>query len=381
MKKLALASSIAVLSLGSVTANAEEGQVYINPAIGFMSFDSDFDIDDATLGALGVEYQFHKNWGVEVLGMFGSSEQDILGDVDYSAYRLDGLYYFETMGDFKPYLAAGLGYSELDFDDYDAADEDIFNAGGGVRYLIDEALSARADVRAVHGLNDSFNDMLLTLGLSYAFGGSTPAPEPVPEPEPMPEPEPEPAPEPVKPADSDNDGIIDEQDQCPNTPVGANVDGVGCPLDSDNDGVADYLDKCPDSLPDARVDSKGCKLKKVRVEEIRMNVKFATNSSVVPQSAMAEIKSVADFMTKHEDLLVEIEGHSDSMGKAEYNKMLSQRRADAVATVLTEKYGISKTRVKAIGYGEERPVASNETREGRSENRRVIAVLQKEVEE
>jgi OOP family OmpA-OmpF porin len=383
MKKLVLASTIAAMGLASATANAEKGQVYINPAVGYMTFDSDRSLDDTALGALGLEYQFHEHWGVEVLGLSANPDHDLDFQVDLEAYRLDALYYFKESGKFKPYLAAGVGQADFDFgfDDYE---EDQYNAGGGVRYLINESISARADVRAIHGDDNSTWDSLVTLGISYVFGGSSkPAPAPAPEPVAEPEPEPAPAPEPVPaaPADSDNDGVIDDNDQCPGTPAGAQVDANGCPLDTDKDGVADYMDECPESAPDARVDSKGCKLKKVRVEEIKLNVTFATNSSVVPPSAMTEIKGVADFMNQYDDIVVDIEGHTDSMGKASYNKFLSQRRADAVAKVLVEEFGIDAGRVNATGYGEEKPVATNDTAAGRQQNRRVVAVLQKEVEE
>lgn len=376
MKKVFVASAIAALGMASAAANAEEGQVLINPAVGYMSFDSDRDLDDVTLGALGLEYQFTNHWAVELLGLSANPEYQVTGkDVDLEALRLDALYYFSNSGKFKPYLAAGAGQAQIDFgfDDYE---EDQFNLGGGVRYLINESLSARADVRAIHGEDNSTWDSLVTLGLSLAFGGSS-KPMPAPAPEPVAESEPAPA----APADSDNDGVIDADDQCPNTLSNASVDASGCPLDTDKDGVADYLDQCPDSAAEDRVDSKGCKLKKVRVDEIKLHVQFATNSSVVPQSAMSEIEGVANFMKAHADLLVDIEGHTDSMGNDSYNKFLSQRRADAVAKVLVEKFGIEAGRVKAVGYGEEKPVATNDTAEGRQANRRVVAVLKKEVEE
>jgi len=70
-----------------------------------------------------------------------------------------------------------------------------------------------------------------------------------------------------------------------------------------------------------------------------------------------------------------IEGHSDSSGKAAYNKALSQRRADAVRDILINEYGIDTSRVSAVGYGQEQPVASNSTKEGRLENRRVMAEI------
>ena len=305
MKKLVLASTIAAMGLASATANADKGQVYINPAVGYMTFDSDRNLDDTGLGALGLEYQFHEHWGVEVLGLSANPDPDLGPEVDLEAYRLDALYYFKESGKFKPYLAVGVGQADFDFD-FDDYEEDQYNAGGGVRYLINESISARADIRAVHGEDNSTWDSLVTLGLSYAFGGSS-KPAPAPAPEPVAEPEPEPAPAPVEPvpaapADSDNDGVIDDNDQCPGTPEGAQVDANGCPLDTDKDGVADYMDQCPESAPDARVDSKGCKLKKVRVE-IAVNEEFVqpTIDAIVSAARTGQIGDGKIFVLSLDD--------------------------------------------------------------------------------
>ena len=92
-----------------------------------------------------------------------------------------------------------------------------------------------------------------------------------------------------------------------------------------------------------------------------------------------ELQQVAEFLNKHTDLNVEIEGHTDSQGAAAYNKMLSQKRADAVKKHLVSVHGIAADRITAVGYGEENPVASNDTAQGRKANRRVVAVMQKEV--
>ncbi|MCG8673714.1 MAG: OmpA family protein [Pseudomonadales bacterium] len=362
MKKLLLASSIAALSLTGVSAHAEKGQVYINPAVGYITFDGERELEDANVGALGLEYQFSEDWGVEILGVDANSETEEGNvHVDYRSYRLDGLYYLGSEGKLKPYLAAGVGDADFKANG-ERENETQINLGGGVRYLLSDSASIRADLRGIHGEDDSTWDALFTLGISFAFGGSSPAPAPAPEPvkEAAPEPAPAPAPAPVEPAapaDSDNDGVIDDNDQCPNTPAGVAVDAAGCPLDSDKDGVADYLDKCPNSAEGARVDSKGCKLKKVRVDEIKLNVQFPTNSSVVTKASYPEIEAVASFMKKHADLVVDIEGHTDSLGKATYNKSLSQRRADSVAKILVDTYGIEAGRVNATGYGEEQPIA------------------------
>ena len=150
-------------------------------------------------------------------------------------------------------------------------------------------------------------------------------------------------------------------------------------LDSDADGVIDANDKCPGTAKDVKVNSTGCKIKKVTVDTIELDIKFPTNSSDVRAEYMSELKKVADFLSKHEDLVVDIEGHSDSRGEAGYNKWLSQRRATSVKTAIVNQFSIDVKRINAIGFGEEKPVASNDTAAGRQTNRRVIAVMQKEV--
>ncbi len=349
MKKLILASSVAALSLGSAFAVAEEGQVFINPAMGYMEFDSQRQVNETDVGVLGLEYQFSESWGAEVVGLYADTETETLSsDVDYRSLRLDGLYYIDTDSDVRPYLAAGVGHATFDLDSFGSKENETqVNLGGGVRYLINDMLSVRADLRGIHGADDSTWDGLFTLGVSLAFGGSEkPAPAPAP--------------------------VLKIKPEVPKAPA--------APADTDMDGVIDSLDKCPNTAKGARVDSNGCKIKEFQMKKVTLDVEFGNNSSVVPQSSLGDIERVANFMKSYSDLVVNIEGYTDSRGKAAYNKMLSQRRADAVAKVLVNTFGIEANRVVAVGYGEERPIASNETKEGRQKNRRVVAVLQKEVE-
>jgi OOP family OmpA-OmpF porin len=183
----------------------------------------------------------------------------------------------------------------------------------------------------------------------------------------------------AKPMDADGDGVVDADDKCPNTPAGVVVDRMGCALDSDKDGVPNYKDKCLRTPAGAKVDVNGCHSEKVLME-VNLNVNFATNSDVVTSAYMADIQRVADFMAKAGGSLAYIEGHTDSTGSAEYNKDLSMRRAQAVAAILVNKFGVQANRVKPEGYGESRPVADNKTSEGRRANRRVVAVVKGLVE-
>ena len=183
------------------------------------------------------------------------------------------------------------------------------------------------------------------------------------------------------PVDSDGDGVIDENDKCPGTPAGVAVDSMGCPLDSDGDGVTDNLDECPNTEAGAVVDEKGFVgvTQTLTVESIELSIQFPTGSNAIKEQYQPELQKVADFLKRHTDLTVDIEGHTDSQGSAAFNKKLSQSRADSVKNELVSRYGIAEDRVNAIGYGEEKPIATNDTAAGRQENRRVVAVMQKEV--
>jgi len=169
------------------------------------------------------------------------------------------------------------------------------------------------------------------------------------------------------PLDSDGDGVPDYQDKCPNTPAGVKVDSSGCPLDSDGDGVPDYKDQCPGTPPGVKVNQLGCP---EREPIILKGVNFAFDSAELTPESHTILDGVAGILTKHPDLKVTIAGHTDSIGTAAYNKKLSQRRAESVMNYLISR-GVNPANLTAVGFGEERPIASNDTAEGRAKNRRV----------
>jgi OOP family OmpA-OmpF porin len=178
------------------------------------------------------------------------------------------------------------------------------------------------------------------------------------------------------PIDSDNDGVPDYLDKCPNTPAGVKVDANGCPIDSDNDGVPDYLDKCPNTPPGVKVDANGCPVPLTEKVSIALEINFDSGKTEVKQSYYDQIQKVADFMTAYPDTSAVIEGHTDNVGKEAANKALSQKRAESVKALLVNKYGISAGRLTAKGFGSSQPLADNATVEGRQKNRRINAVLE-----
>ena len=181
--------------------------------------------------------------------------------------------------------------------------------------------------------------------------------------------------------DSDGDGVPDSSDACANTPAGVQVDRRGCEIDSDRDGVVDSRDNCPDTPATLAVDNNGCPILETaqRRQELRVNFEY-DKSDIRPQYDR-EIADFAEFMETRSNTNVVIEGHTDNRGSDAYNQALSERRANAVRDELVNEHDIASDRVSTVGYGESRPIDSNNTDTGRANNRRIEAVISVDVEE
>ncbi|HEX4354342.1 MAG TPA: OmpA family protein, partial [Polyangiales bacterium] len=179
------------------------------------------------------------------------------------------------------------------------------------------------------------------------------------------------------PPDRDKDGIPDREDDCPDVPgVASSVPGRnGCPPDSDGDGIFDDEDACP-TVPGPRDPDpakNGCP--KARVEKnqivITERVEFETDSAKLLASSSGILNAVLDVLNQHPEISqLLVEGHTDNVGAASYNKGLSERRARSVVTWLVE-HGIPRTHLLDAGFGLERPIDTNSTAAGRQRNRRV----------
>ncbi|NQX77976.1 OmpA family protein [Gilvibacter sp.] len=177
--------------------------------------------------------------------------------------------------------------------------------------------------------------------------------------------------------DADGDGIKDSDDNCPNEagPAANN----GCPWpDSDGDGVLDKDDNCPDVA--GTVANDGCPEVTVEVintlNEYSKTILFDTGKSTIRQESYATLQNIVDIMKEYPTTTFVIEGHTDSVGRETTNQKLSEERAASVKSYLTT-IGMEGSRLISVGYGESRPIASNNTRVGRQENRRVEISLQK----
>jgi OmpA-OmpF porin, OOP family len=220
----------------------------------------------------------------------------------------------------------------------------LLEGGGGVLLgLGDQTGSTRLQLRAEAKYRQEYiqnvpyvpknpGDVLLSAGFQLMFGAPIKPPVVVAPPPPPPAPAPPPPPPPPPPLDSDGDGVPDSIDRCPNTPRGDVVDEWGCTI----------------------------KLERVH---------FATNKEVILPESDEVLDQAVAVLKKHPNLVIEIDGHTDSTGSAAHNLDLSQRRADSVMGYL-RSHGVTNT-MTAKGFGEEKPIADNATKDGRALNRRV----------
>ncbi|MCB1772750.1 MAG: OmpA family protein [Gammaproteobacteria bacterium] len=150
----------------------------------------------------------------------------------------------------------------------------------------------------------------------------------------------------------------------PQAPAEAEPEG---PADGDGDGVADTTDLCPETAPDTAVDALGC-AETARI--VLRGVNFKTDSDELTADSLAILDGVSATLSANPQIKVMVAGHTDSDGEEAYNKDLSQRRAQAVVSYLAE-HGVDRNNMIAKGFGEEQPIAGNDTADGKAQNRRV----------
>lgn len=183
--------------------------------------------------------------------------------------------------------------------------------------------------------------------------------------------------------DLDGDGIPNDRDECPEDPedIDRFEDTDGCPdVDNDGDGIPDTSDTCPnepetfndflddDGCPDDPSDKVHLSRDRIIITE---QVYFETAKAVIKTESYPILDAVAEVLKQNPQVeKIRVEGHTDSRGDDDYNMELSNERAASVMKYLLDK-GIAENRLESIGYGEEQPIADNETAKGRSLNRRV----------
>jgi outer membrane protein OmpA-like peptidoglycan-associated protein len=108
-----------------------------------------------------------------------------------------------------------------------------------------------------------------------------------------------------------------------------------------------------------------------KIEKIVLMLNFDFNKSIIKDKDIPQLKKAVEFITKHKGSKIRVEGHTDSVGSDAYNQALSERRAKAVVDYFVAQGAVKRSDISSVGYGESKPIATNDTEAGRAQNRRV----------
>jgi OOP family OmpA-OmpF porin len=227
-----------------------------------------------------------------------------------------------------PYLALGLGRSDIDHDRIQDSDETIADLGGGVKLFITDTIALRGDIRHIQSLDSSDRNLVVNFGLMFQFPfrrspavteTSTPAPAPLPPPSPAP------APAPVAPVSAE--------------PPRATA---------------------PEPTPD--------------IIAIDLKILFDFDKAIVKPDYYGLLDDLAQVLDNHRDTVLIIQGHTCDIGSGVYNQKLSMKRSQSVKEHLVRQNGVDPNRIIVQGFGETRPETDNRTPENKRLNRRAIIV-------
>jgi OOP family OmpA-OmpF porin len=377
LKKLFIVPALLVSTL----LLSQEYKYEITPVIGYNIAEGNLQLDNQFL--MGAELQYNTDTLIKPELSILYTDADYKNSsvsTDILRIALNGVYEYKQLGFITPLAKIGVGYETIDRHYAKNTDSAFVNAGVGAKIPFTDAIALKLE--AVYMLkynHDRYdNNLALLAGINFAFGAKGQA-------EPTQEEKPKTLEEPVVPVDGDddNDGVPNSQDKCPNTPIGDAVDADGCSvlveaavvaetqtaiLDDDNDGVANELDKCPNTPAGHNVDADGCSV------DVNLHVTFKTASYSVDAASLERVKNFAAFLKERPHYTAVIVGHTDSTGDQKRNLKLSERRAEAVKVLLIQE-GVEAQRVTSLGMGVATPIASNDTAEGREQNRRIEAKL------
>ena len=244
-----------------------------------------------------------------------------VGHDDVDVLSLNGLLWLNNSDatNWRPYVLFGLNQydfqdsSNLVLDHDDRSTQIMVGVGMGTQFS--HGLEFRADLRGMAGHDEDGEDVGLQFSLNKVFGSKSAAPAPVVAPVAAPV---------VAKAESEVEPEVEQE---------------------------------------------------VRTITVRLNVEFEYNKDTVLAIYGDQLDAIAAAMKAHDDIDLVLEGHTDSRGADQYNMSLSDRRAVAVKAKLVEDYGIPAARISAVGYGETRPIADNDSEEGRARNRRVVGEM------
>ncbi len=390
MKKSVLLAVFGIIMCATVASAANrEGQFSVSPVIGGYTFDGRQHLDTNPVYGLRLGYNFTNHIGIEALFDYvNTSPEHSRKDINMIRYGGELLYHFFPSKAFVPYVAAGVGgLSYNNTNNLDSKNQAVFDYGVGAKYFLIDCFALRADVRhLITAVNSPKNNVEYTVGAYIPFGGVMPVVKPVEIPV-----------EPTARITAVPGSILKGQNstlnwtsnnatKCDIEPEIGPVELQGSKVVTPGASTA-YTLNC--SNQSARVSSvAGVEVSTPPPVVIErkpeppvqrfckpavLDIHFDTDKSDIKPMYEGELKTVGAFLTEFPKAHGEISGHTDNIASKKYNEKLSQRRAASVKKYIVDKFGIAPDRISAKGYGLTKPIATNKTKEGRAQNRRIEA--------
>jgi OmpA-OmpF porin, OOP family len=349
MKKILITSAFSTLIVLAASNPSKEYSYEITPFAAGILTDSKAGLDDKNYFNAGISLgknlndSFIDQIEVAYLRSDNLKYKDLAGSTHVNRLFLNAVKNFPLNEKLSAYALAGLGYQDVTHEAFEHKDSAVLNYGLGLRYDIPYyGISVKSDVRHLIATQNTSSDVMYTLGLAMPLG---------------------------KKYSDDIKATVPIINEEKKEIVAAKVEKpLVSPEDDDQDGVINKLDKCPNTTKGVKVNAEGC------VETINLNINFDNNSADIKNTYNDKLVSFAKIMQENKNLTAVIEAHTDSKGSDSYNQTLSNRRAISVVNAL-KGYNIDSSRLKAVGYGETQPIATNDTEEGKAQNRRVTALL------
>ena len=372
-KRTLLSSIIAASSLSTLALAQQQEGFTITPSIGHYNMDNDRNTKDDQAYSLGLGYQFNNPWAVEFVYLNADSKQNG-ADVDVDQYRLDGLYHLPNISSLNltTYLAAGVGTA--DFSNGGNNNTQV-NAGGGLKYAVNDTVSLRADFRLVNDVEDHHLDNVTSLGVQMTFGGPSKQSSsnddsytPVEQTYTQNEPEPAQSPQPQQAETVQPDVVYSDQTARDDTVIAS-------PMTEETSEPTNEMIQKETVAASPMAEEAPEQMEEMAEPPGKINIQFGINQTKIEQKFYPEIEKIAVFLQDNPGSTVVIEGHTDDTGATSYNQTVSEKRAQSVADVLINTFQVDDARVEAIGYGEERPFVENDTEEHREANRRIVAII------
>lgn len=409
MRKTGIVAALLLMGLSQAAFAENRGEtVTFAPYVGGYTFQGNQHIETSPVFGFRLGYNLTDNWALEGVVDYLKADRKGGGDVEMLRYGGDLLYNFMPKNSLVPYLAAGFGGFNLD----NSKTRGIVNYGGGVKWFLADNFALRADVRGLnYSMSKIYTNVEYTLGLHIAVGAPKPAPAPVVVAEPVVEaaapkaapvvvtPPPAPAPAPTskltaEPATFEKGKTTTLTWSSANTsgceiqpgigPVAASGSKVVTPatntsytLICNGEGGKTATSVAGVEVTEPVVEAAAAKASAVAAgSRLALKVNFDTGKSIIKKQYYDELKVVGDGLNEQKNLKGVIEGHTDNVGNAKANQLLSQRRANAVRDYIVKNFKIDKKRLTAKGFGESKPIADNATAEGRAQNRRIEATFE-----